>query len=197
MTTSGRPCLEMQRRRQAVDGRGWRLLETFSSLASSLLSFSSLLADSLHSVWVEGGIRQAELRDEDGEEEEEEEEEEEQVVVAGVMATLTQGRHLRIAASALMTVPASDLELGLLRRVGDRASGRERWVVLLPGMRWVGVPVIATGPPLNKGDHSLAVRTTMMLERAVRSRAHRHPSRARQPAQDLDRPDAGNRPGSG
>jgi hypothetical protein len=180
-----------------VDGRGsWRPLETFSSFASSLRSFSSLSADFLRSALVDGEIRRAELRDEDGDGEEVEVEEE-QVVVARVMATLTQGRLRPIAASALMIVLASDLELGLLRRVGDRASGRERWVVLLPGMRWVGVPVIATGPPLNKGDHSLAVRTTMMLERAVRSRAHRHPSRARQPALDLDRPDAGNRPGSG
>lgn len=189
MTTSGLPCLVMQKRPQDVDGRGWwRLLETSSSLVSSLLSFYLLLVDSLPSALVDGEIRQAGLLDEDGDGAEE-------VVVAGVTAIIL-GRHLPIAASALMILPALDLEVDLLRRVGDQASGRERWVALLRDMRWAGVRLTTTVPPLNKEDHSLADRISMMPERAARRHARRHHSRARQPALDLDRQGVGSRPGS-
>jgi hypothetical protein len=140
---------------------------------------------------VYGGTREAELllgEDGDGEEEEA------AVEVAEVMAII-QGLHLPIAAPAMMRVLVSGLVVGLLHRVGDRDSGRERWVALQRDMRWDGVPVITTALPRNKEDHSLADRIPMTPEKAARRHVRRRRFQPRQPALVLDRQDVGSWPG--
>jgi hypothetical protein len=160
-------------------------------LVSSLLYFYSLLADSLPSALVYVETREAELLlGEDGAGE---------VVVAQVvaqvMATIQGGLHPLIAAPAMMRVSASDLEVDLLHRVGDRVSGRERWVALQRDMRWDGVPVTTIVLPHNKEDHSLADRTIMMPERAARGHIRHRRSQPRQQALVLDPQDEGSEPG--